>query len=105
MNEIHYNKLVRDRIPDIIQGDNKSAVIRNLSGQELNKSLVDKLFEEGQEFLDALNIEELADILEVFHGLLDANNIAFQDVEITRLNKKEIKGGFTKGIFLEYVIE
>lgn len=104
MNEIHYNKLVRDRIPDIIQGDNKSAVIRSLSGQELNKSLVDKLFEEGQEFLDAQNIEELADILEVFHGLLDANNIAFQDVEITRLNKKEIKGGFTKGLFLEYVV-
>lgn len=98
-----YNKLVRDKIPDIIKKDNEKPVTRILDDEEAIKYLNAKLLEETNEYLEAENIEELADILEVFHGILKAKNISFEDVESVRIQKKNERGGFDNKIFLEYV--
>jgi len=98
-----YNKLVRDKIPEIIESNNEKPVTRILSDEEAIKYLNAKLLEETNEYLADENIEELADILEVFHGILKAKNIKFEDVENIRIQKKNKRGGFDKKIFLEYV--
>jgi predicted house-cleaning noncanonical NTP pyrophosphatase (MazG superfamily) len=103
--KIFHNKLVRDSIPKIIEDDGKKCVYRKLERVELNNALVAKLSEEGSEFLDAVNLEELADILEVVHALIEVNNFSHEDVEKIRMMKQELRGAFFQGIFLEYVIE
>ena len=73
MNEKVYNKLVRDRIPEIIANDRKTAKIREIDGDELKRALVEKLSEEGEEYLEGMKSEELADILEIIHALIKSN--------------------------------
>ena len=60
-----YNKLVRDKIPEIIAQQGESANIRVLSDKEYTAALEQKLDEETAEFHKEKNLEELADILEV----------------------------------------
>ena len=105
MNKITHNKLVRDLIPQIIERDGKKAKFTKIIGLELNEALVKKLSEEGQEFLEKMNIEELADILEIVHALIDLNDFQVKDVEQIRKSKQEQRGAFNEGFFLEYVID
>ena len=62
-----YNKLVRDKIPEIINSDNGVAITRTLHDVEYLNELNKKLQEEVKEYLEADNIEELADIVEVIY--------------------------------------
>ena len=104
MKKITYNKLVRDLIPEIIEKDGKKAIFKKLHVSKLNKALVEKLSEEGQEFLEAVNLEELADILEIVYALIEHNDFKLEDVEKIRKLKQEQRGSFSEGIFLEYVL-
>ena len=105
MKKITYNKLVRDSIPHIIEKDGKKAKFTKIIGPELNEALVNKLSEEGQEFLEAMNMEELADILEIVHALIELNNFQLEEVEQIRKSKQEQRGAFKEGFFLEYVTD
>ncbi len=104
MKKITYNKLVRDLIPEIIEKDGKKAIFKKLHVSEITKALVEKLSEEGQEFLEAVNLEELADILEIVYALIEHNDFKLEDVEKIRKLKQEQRGSFSEGIFLEYVL-
>ena len=75
-----YNKLVRDKIPEIINNDNRKAIIRILNNEEYFNELKQKLQEEVKEYLEDNNIEELADIVEVIYGILNAKNISTNDI-------------------------
>ena len=105
MNKITHNKLVRDLIPQIIERDGKKAKFTKIIGLKLNEALVEKLSEEGQEFLEEMDIEELADLLEIVHALINLNDFQLEDVEQIRKSKQEQKGAFKEGFFLEYVID
>tara|TARA_B100001778_G_C18026185_1_gene378906 strand:- start:42 stop:359 length:318 start_codon:yes stop_codon:yes gene_type:complete len=105
MKKITHNKLVRDLIPQIIEKDGKKAIFTKIIDSELNEALVKKLSEEGQEFLEAMNIEELADILEIVHALIELNDFELNDVEQIRKSKQEQRGAFKEGIFLEHVLD
>ena len=105
MKKITYNKLVRDLIPQIIEKDGKKAKFTRIIGFKLNEALVNKLNEEGQEFLEAMNMEELADILEIVHALIELNDFQLEDVEQIRKSKQEQRGAFKEGFFLEHVID
>ena len=48
-----YNKLVRDRIPDIIFSNNETPVTRILNDAEYKKALEEKLYEEYEEVLSS----------------------------------------------------
>lgn len=105
MSEKIYNKLVRDKIPKIIENANKKYVIETVD-KDTNDELLDKkLQEEVNEYLESKEIEELADIMEVIHGILNNRNITVEELEDIRLKKKEERGGFSKGIRLVKVIE
>lgn len=100
-----YNKLVRDKIPDIINSKNEVAIIRKLNDEEYFNELNKKLKEEVNEYLEDYSVEELADIVEVIYGILNSKNVSIEEFEIIRLNKVNKKGAFDKKIFLERVIE
>ena len=100
-----YNKLVRDKIPEIINDDNRKAVTRILDDEEYLKELNIKLQEEVKEYLEDNNVEELADIVEVIYAILDAKNISIEDFEKIRKAKVEKRGAFKNRIFLEKEID
>lgn len=100
-----YNKLVRDKIPEIIKNAGKQFDIHIADTTEALKLLEAKLDEEVLEFHQDKNLEELADIMEVIFAL--AKNLGFSEEDLLnkRLAKKEERGGFDKNIILEKVYE
>ena len=94
-----YNKLVRDKIPDIIESTGKKPVVKVLQNSE--SSLREKLIEEVNEFLASGEIEELADILEVVFALSEEACHASKEELLNIYQKKhDARGGFSKKIFL-----
>ncbi|MGC1176534.1 MAG: nucleoside triphosphate pyrophosphohydrolase [Candidatus Saccharimonadales bacterium] len=100
-----YNKLVRDKIPEIIRADGKQLKIRVLDDAEHLEELIKKLGEEYEEFKEALNAEELADLHEVLRALADALGIDHDDLEKIRQDKAAKRGAFKQKIYLESVKE
>ena len=101
----YHNKLVRDKIPEIIRSKGKVCKTRKLDGDNFLLELEKKLEEEVKEFLDDPSSEELADILEVVDSLSLVMGSSFDDVLRIKEEKKEARGGFSDRIFLEYVTE
>jgi predicted house-cleaning noncanonical NTP pyrophosphatase (MazG superfamily) len=99
-----YNKLVRDRIPEIIESSGKQFSTRILNDEEYIKELKKKSFEELEEYINTTNnedaIEELADLLEIIHALAEYHGASFEKVEEVRKKKAEKRGGFKEKIFL-----
>ncbi len=104
-NTITHNKLVRDKIPEIIETSGKKAVFRTLSEDEYLEMLDQKLTEELNEYLADKSMEEIADLLEVVHAVVKARGSSMEEVERIRIRKKEKRGGFEHRIFLECVVE
>ncbi|MBQ3080576.1 MAG: nucleoside triphosphate pyrophosphohydrolase [Clostridia bacterium] len=100
-----YSKIVRDKIPEIIEKSGKSCVWEKVSTEEAVLGLENKLLEEVREYLESREIEELADVLEVIHGICCLRNVNMEEVEKIRLEKKEKRGGFEEGIRLLEVYE
>lgn len=99
-----YNKLVRDKIPEIIAGDNgKTCVTRIMEDEEYSESLNRKMQEELNEYLESGEIEELADLEEVLRAILDVKGVSYEEFEKIRNRKAEKRGAFQKKIFLESV--
>lgn len=97
-----YDKLVRDNIPEIMINKGCKPVTRVLDDEEYLNELNKKLLEEVNEYLTDNNIEELADIKEVFNSILKAKGISIDELERVRLDKAEKRGSFNEKIFLEY---
>lgn len=95
-----YNKLVRDKIPEIIEGNGGQAQIRILSDEEYPHFLEAKLDEEAAEFHKEKNVEELADILEVVYALAKAIGCSKEELLHAYENKHEARGGFDQKILL-----
>ena len=69
MAETHYNKLVRDKIPEIINANGATSIAHAATRSEFRSALFEKLLEEGREFQENPCVEELSDVLEVVRGL------------------------------------
>jgi predicted house-cleaning noncanonical NTP pyrophosphatase (MazG superfamily) len=99
-----YNKLVRDRIPEIIESTGKKFSTRILDNDEYIKELKKKSFEELEEYVSTTGdedaLEELADLLEIIHALAEYHGASFEKVEEIRKKKAEKRGGFKEKIFL-----
>lgn len=100
-----HNKLVRDKIPEIIKKENRRPITRLLKNEEYINELNKKLQEEVKEYLEDNNVEELADIVEVIYGILDSKNVTIEEFEAIRKSKVEKRGAFKERIFLEKVLE
>lgn len=100
-----YNKLVRDRIPEIILKDNELPSTRILNDEEYIQELNKKLQEEVNEYLEAENIEEMVDILEVIRAILDHKGVTYEEIEEKRIKKATKRGAFKEKIYLEKVLQ
>ncbi len=105
MKTIKYQKLVRDKIPEIIEKDGKQSVCSILSNEDYLELLDKKLSEELGEYLESKSMEELADLLEVMMAVAKARGSSIEEVETIRKKKAEKRGGFEKRILLEEVRE
>jgi predicted house-cleaning noncanonical NTP pyrophosphatase (MazG superfamily) len=99
-----YNKLIRDRIPEIIASTGKRYSTRILEDTEYISELKKKGKEELDEYINAESneaaIEELADLLEVIHSLARVHGSSIEEVEEVRKIKFKQRGGFDKRILL-----
>lgn len=102
---IIHHKLVRDRIPDIIESSGKTCVTRILTREEYLAALDAKLTEELAEYQQDKSMAELADLLEVMMAVAKARGHSFEEVEALRREKAAQRGGFDERIFLESVTE
>ena len=100
-----YDKLVRDKIPEIIEKNGAKAVTRTLTEDEYKVYLEKKLDEEIAEFHESKSIEELADIFEVFYALCDAYKYPFETVIAKKIEKAAARGGFYKKVLLIETID
>ena len=100
-----YNKMVRDRIPEIIEASGKSCVTEILSDEEYLKMIDTKLDEELAEYHKDQNIEELADLLEVIRAAVIARGYSIEELEKVRAEKAAKRGVFEKKMLLKEVIE
>lgn len=95
-----YNKLVRDKIPQIIRDQGEIPNIRILDDTEYLQCLERKLDEETGEFHADKNPEELADILEVVFTLADCIGCSRQELMEIYQRKHDARGGFSQRIYL-----
>ena len=101
-----YNKLVRDRIPEIIENDHKTCATRILNDEEYLECLKSKLLEECHEVMNAEGEDikkEIADVLEVLETLENTLHIDQQEIMSIKEKKAHNNGAFNKKIYLEYV--
>lgn len=98
-------KLIRDRIPEIMYSSGSVPKTRILDTQEFILKLKEKLLEEANEVLQTTTkeqlTEELADLLEVLHTLSQTMNISEIDLQTTQQQKRQKRGGFSKQLCLE----
>lgn len=100
-----YHKLVRDRIPEIIEADGKTCVYETLSDEAYIRLLDQKLNEELAEYQESKSLEELADLLEVIQAVVRARGWTLDELEQVRADKAAERGGFAKKILLKEVWE
>ncbi len=94
-----YNKLVRDKIPEILDAKGVSYERHTATEDEYRTALIAKLLEETAEFEEAGVVEELADVLEVVAALRELPE--YSDVELIRKQKRDDRGGFEGRIILK----
>ena len=97
-----YNKLVRDKIPEIMISKGCKPATRILNDEEYILELNKKLLEEVDEYLKDGEVLELADITEVILAILKFKGVSFDEFESMRLEKVDKRGAFDDKIFLEY---
>ncbi|MDD2469323.1 MAG: nucleoside triphosphate pyrophosphohydrolase [Bacilli bacterium] len=96
----NYNKLVRDKIPDIIMSNGEFPVTKILNDEEYTLMLNQKLEEEVKEYLESGSPEELADILEVIRSIGITKCLTLDDILKIMEDKKAKRGGFDERILL-----
>lgn len=87
-------KLVRDRIPTIIEMTGAVPIIRKASDREFPVFTRLKLTEEVGEFLASGDPAELVDILEGLYTLAAEFGLTPGDLEILRARKAAERGGY-----------
>lgn len=101
-----YNKLVRDKIPEIIRSNGEEPIVRILNDDEYKTELEKKLLEEYNEVINAGGedrIEELADMLEVISALATIEGSTLDKVILVAKEKLSKRGAFDNKIYLEGV--
>lgn len=108
--EIIYKKLVRDRIPEIIEKKGRKPFTRQIKGKEFKESLGRKILEEAYELFSEwtkgdpeLILKESADLLEITLTAIKEHGFNLDDLLSKRQVLSKERGGFKNKIFLENV--
>jgi predicted house-cleaning noncanonical NTP pyrophosphatase (MazG superfamily) len=99
-----FDKLIRDKIPEIIEASGSKPITEVLDDESYHKYLNTKLAEELKEYQESGSAEELADLVEVVYALLDYKNIPLKQFEAMRISKAIERGAFKKRLLLKEVV-
>ena len=102
---IKYDKLIRDKIPEIIEQSGKKCIVEVMDNDTYIEYLDQKLNEELAEYQQDKSVEELADLLEVIYAVAVARGYSVEDLERIRVEKAEKRGSFEKRLILQGVID
>ena len=100
-----YDKVVRDKIPEILSRKGKSYLAFKADDKQIMDYLTKKLYEETEEFYENPSLEELADIQEVVYALLDKLGYSREQLESAREDKESVRGSFNDGWVLGEVLD
>lgn len=103
-----YQKLVRDRIPEIIREPGKECEFVTIAAAEFQQALCQKLVEEAQEAAAATEeelIPELADVYEVLKALMSVAGISAEQVRQVQAERRAERGGFEQRLKLLWTEE
>lgn len=103
MKKYYHRKLIRDRIPEVIEASNGQFKTRVLEKGEFEKELRKKLLEESKELAKTPRtklLNELADVLEIVKSIASHHKISFLKIEEYQEDKRKKRGGFKKRLFL-----
>jgi predicted house-cleaning noncanonical NTP pyrophosphatase (MazG superfamily) len=103
--EILYDKLIRDKIPEIIENAGKEYEIHKADQEEYIEKLLLKVEEELAEFKEEPSIAEMADLFEVLDAVIDYYDFERKEIKKYQADKRKERGGFKKQLILEKVIE
>ncbi len=96
-----YRKLVRDKIPEILENNNVKGTFHEANPEEYEIELLEKLREEVLEFKNAKSVDELVDLLEVVDAVIKLYDWKKEDIDAVKLHKLTERGGFNKRLILE----
>jgi predicted house-cleaning noncanonical NTP pyrophosphatase (MazG superfamily) len=100
----YYNKLVRDKIPELLEQAGKKGTFRILGDKEFEGELKKKLIDGVKEFRDARReidaLEELSGIYEMLIELAKVHQLTMREMEQVRKDKIKKHGGYTERLFL-----
>ena len=100
-----YDKLVRDRIPEVVRENDERPVTHRVDGEAYRDRLADKLVEEAAEYAESRDAEELGDVLDVVAAIREARDVDAEELDELRAEKTAERGGFADGVVLERVEE
>ncbi|MAF26065.1 phosphoribosyl-ATP pyrophosphohydrolase [bacterium] len=98
-----YNKLIRDKIPEILDAKGLKYTFHIADDEEYEQKLKDKLQEEIQEFYEGPCILEMADILEVLDAMSNFYKLSTYEIESDKASKRWARGSFESRVILEEV--
>lgn len=104
MKTIHHNKLVRDKIPEIIARAGKKCTVEILDDETYLRMADAKLDEELAEYHASHSLEELADLVEVIYAVTEARGHTQEELEAVRAEKAAERGAFQKKLLLRDVV-
>ena len=103
MKKVFHKKLIRDRIPQVIEANEGKYELRVMGKREFEKELKKKLVEEASELLEVKRkdlLNEMADVLELLKSIAEFYKIDFKLIEEKQIRKRKERGGFKKRLFL-----
>ena len=102
--ENKYPKLIRDRIPEIIEADGRQAQTRVLDDVEYLQFLLKKVPEEAEELASATStsniLEEIADLKEIFDAILELHGVSSAEIQAIQDEKRQKLGGFNRRLLM-----
>ncbi len=97
------NKLVRDKIPEIMKSEGQNPIVHIADDKEYWKKLKEKIKEEVEEFIESENIEEMADVFEVITAINSVKKWNIEEIIKIQKRKRDKKGGFKDKIILDKI--
>lgn len=101
----NYNRLVRDRIPEMIESMGNIAICQDLDNTAFSEALLSTIARAGQQFADSESLESLADLLDALDAWLESRGLSMEEVDHARVERQKRCGGYEQRRFLQMVAD